>query len=119
MRHADIRNTINVCDPNMDESKRQQHYKLVCLVCGNNSWIHDLMLRLATGRGKIEPWRPPYSYSQLHTEDGKRAAQLNSPQRLGGTFPIFSMKRSEEHTSELQSRQYLVCRLLLEKKNKH
>src|SRR3712207_7728910 len=27
-----------------------------------------------------------------------------------------SMLRSEEHTSELQSRQYLVCRLLLEKK---
>src|SRR3712207_9169768 len=27
--------------------------------------------------------------------------------------------RSEEHTSELQSRQYLVCRLLLEKKNIH
>src|SRR3712207_7055168 len=29
----------------------------------------------------------------------------------------FAAKRSEEHTSELQSRQYLVCRLLLEKKN--
>src|SRR3712207_8397705 len=28
-----------------------------------------------------------------------------------------SPSRSEEHTSELQSRQYLVCRLLLEKKN--
>src|SRR3712207_7379574 len=28
-------------------------------------------------------------------------------------------KRSEEHTSELQSRQYLVCRLLLEKKDTH
>src|SRR3712207_8270176 len=27
------------------------------------------------------------------------------------------LTRSEEHTSELQSRQYLVCRLLLEKKN--
>src|SRR3712207_8863572 len=27
------------------------------------------------------------------------------------------LPRSEEHTSELQSRQYLVCRLLLEKKN--
>src|SRR3712207_8656915 len=27
--------------------------------------------------------------------------------------------RSEEHTSELQSRQYLVCRLLLEKKNRY
>src|SRR3712207_7847446 len=32
--------------------------------------------------------------------------------------PIESFRRSEEHTSELQSRQYLVCRLLLEKKNK-
>src|SRR3712207_8455123 len=29
------------------------------------------------------------------------------------------VKRSEEHTSELQSRQYLVCRLLLEKKKKN
>src|SRR3712207_8183747 len=29
-----------------------------------------------------------------------------------------SEERSEEHTSELQSRQYLVCRLLLEKKKK-
>src|SRR3712207_8727518 len=28
-------------------------------------------------------------------------------------------QRSEEHTSELQSRQYLVCRLLLEKKKMH
>src|SRR3712207_8921642 len=31
---------------------------------------------------------------------------------------ILSKLRSEEHTSELQSRQYLVCRLLLEKKKK-
>src|SRR3712207_7858224 len=30
---------------------------------------------------------------------------------------VFDTVRSEEHTSELQSRQYLVCRLLLEKKN--
>src|SRR3712207_8708500 len=34
---------------------------------------------------------------------------------LGFTF---GPERSEEHTSELQSRQYLVCRLLLEKKKK-
>src|SRR3712207_8337952 len=36
-----------------------------------------------------------------------------------GIFPIMhvvALRRSEEHTSELQSRQYLVCRLLLEKK---
>src|SRR3712207_6997902 len=37
------------------------------------------------------------------------------PLVLGATTWI---PRSEEHTSELQSRQYLVCRLLLEKKNK-
>src|SRR3712207_7577895 len=38
------------------------------------------------------------------------------------TAPVYQMQlsptRSEEHTSELQSRQYLVCRLLLEKKKK-
>src|SRR3712207_7949028 len=33
-----------------------------------------------------------------------------------GRIRRFVEKRSEEHTSELQSRQYLVCRLLLEKK---
>src|SRR3712207_8559549 len=33
------------------------------------------------------------------------------------SIPVWRM-RSEEHTSELQSRQYLVCRLLLEKKKK-
>src|SRR3712207_8836295 len=37
------------------------------------------------------------------------------PLLLLGEFPV---ARSEEHTSELQSRQYLVCRLLLEKKKK-
>src|SRR3712207_8721963 len=36
------------------------------------------------------------------------------PRRDGGA----ARRRSEEHTSELQSRQYLVCRLLLEKKKK-
>src|SRR3712207_7748140 len=34
----------------------------------------------------------------------------------GDGFPDLFLSRSEEHTSELQSRQYLVCRLLLEKK---
>src|SRR5947209_8977428 len=36
----------------------------------------------------------------------------------GASVTYYVMDRSEEHTSELQSRQYLVCRLLLEKKNK-
>src|SRR3712207_8478407 len=42
-----------------------------------------------------------------------RAAQGPEPVCGGGPDP---QGRSEEHTSELQSRQYLVCRLLLEKK---
>src|SRR3712207_8125276 len=37
---------------------------------------------------------------------------------LQGAAAISGDPRSEEHTSELQSRQYLVCRLLLEKKKK-
>src|SRR3712207_8061056 len=41
--------------------------------------------------------------------------QKASELELGARLPF----RSEEHTSELQSRQYLVCRLLLEKKNKN
>src|SRR3712207_7227740 len=40
-----------------------------------------------------------------------RAARRRSPPRASSRA-----SRSEEHTSELQSRQYLVCRLLLEKK---
>src|SRR5438445_9419873 len=35
-----------------------------------------------------------------------------------GLAGLTAARRSEEHTSELQSRQYLVCRLLLEKKKK-
>src|SRR3712207_7449023 len=43
---------------------------------------------------------------------GDRGRQLAAP------APLRVTARSEEHTSELQSRQYLVCRLLLEKKKK-
>src|SRR5258707_11149492 len=43
------------------------------------------------------------------------AASATADCPLQGKFKVY---RSEEHTSELQSRQYLVCRLLLEKKKK-
>src|SRR3712207_7093151 len=42
---------------------------------------------------------------------GRPAGEARDPEARGR-----SERRSEEHTSELQSRQYLVCRLLLEKK---
>src|SRR5258707_3819034 len=48
-----------------------------------------------------------------------RPAARSPSSWCAGCFPRKSLAwcRSEEHTSELQSRQYLVCRLLLEKKN--
>src|SRR3712207_7421641 len=48
-------------------------------------------------------------------------AQVRDAEPLGQRAAVAGMaveQRSEEHTSELQSRQYLVCRLLLEKKKK-
>src|SRR3712207_9479898 len=47
----------------------------------------------------------------------RRHGFLKLPGVMGGE--IIHPTRSEEHTSELQSRQYLVCRLLLEKKKNH
>src|SRR2546422_4448618 len=48
---------------------------------------------------------------------------LDRGQRVAAACPAFRRPRvaarSEEHTSELQSRLHLVCRLLLEKKKKH
>src|SRR3712207_4258647 len=46
---------------------------------------------------------------------GKKVASSMKVGAIGYGHPA-SASRSEEHTSELQSRQYLVCRLLLEKK---
>src|SRR3712207_7814070 len=48
-----------------------------------------------------------------------RPCVVERPQDSDLFWPIRLPARSEEHTSELQSRQYLVCRLLLEKKKKH
>src|SRR3712207_7119831 len=82
--------------------------------------------------------RPPRStlfpYTTLFRSDaGHRAPACVEAQRsrLGrgprrrsaivtsSTSTAAAPRRSEEHTSELQSRQYLVCRLLLEKKKKY
>src|SRR3712207_7501179 len=55
------------------------------------------------------PIIPSYLYSIEH-EKNTTEIQTAKPALTAST------SRSEEHTSELQSRQYLVCRLLLEKK---
>src|SRR5947209_14780290 len=67
--------------------------------------------------------RPPRStlfpYTTLFRSIDARMLGKTFEQRFPGIFAICRARgvdRSEEHTSELQSRQYLVCRLLLEKK---
>src|SRR5437762_9080017 len=64
--------------------------------------------------------------SQHHRDDRAHPGALASAARLdpehdqsGGRPRADQHHRSEEHTSELQSPMYLVCRLLLEKKNRY
>src|SRR3712207_7587898 len=65
--------------------------------------------------------RPARLASALVAGPGNVKHNLELQQRRAGRDRIGGLAlvrlRSEEHTSELQSRQYLVCRLLLEKKN--
>src|SRR2546429_7193323 len=60
--------------------------------------------------GKFSDWN-----SMCQKRNGRPRSIVSSrPERMA---PTAAMSRSEEHTSELQSRLHLVCRLLLEKKN--
>src|SRR3712207_7684186 len=61
------------------------------------------------------PHRLRRGRTRAHGRNRPAASAALAGHGADGTSPC---RRSEEHTSELQSRQYLVCRLLLEKKNK-
>src|SRR2546428_10333980 len=67
--------------------------------------------------------RPPRStlfpYTTLFRSRDRPATQRSRPARLRARCRVTLRDRSEEHTSELQSRSDLVCRLLLEKKKTH
>src|SRR3712207_7320435 len=66
------------------------------------------------GREQIQPVQ-----QQLVEPDGDGRRRWTAHAREGRALEHHARHlRSEEHTSELQSRQYLVCRLLLEKKKK-
>src|SRR5947209_16288570 len=76
---------------------------------------HTIVLRLLDDKSDIQT--SIKLYEKLITED--KVDLLLAPYSSGITEAVeygANSKRSEEHTSELQSRQYLVCRLLLEKK---
>src|SRR3712207_7481305 len=65
------------------------------------------------------PRRPEISPAEFaNSIECRLLGQIGFDAALFGTAANNGQMRSEEHTSELQSRQYLVCRLLLEKKKK-
>src|SRR3712207_8158237 len=71
--------------------------------------VHLLLTgRRVRGDVHVQETIPPHG--AVHGRGGGR--------RCGSRPAAPGCSRSEEHTSELQSRQYLVCRLLLEKKKK-
>src|SRR3712207_8793638 len=70
--------------------------------------------RCPARRHDVRPGRHGRAAAQAAPAPGNRVL-LRAARPPGGRA---RRRRSEEHTSELQSRQYLVCRLLLEKKKK-
>src|SRR3712207_8145959 len=64
----------------------------------SSTWVHRIVSKLSSANGS------------------GRARSTTITPGIGAASTATTSLRSEEHTSELQSRQYLVCRLLLEKK---
>src|SRR3712207_7423087 len=76
--------------------------------------IYTLSLRDALPiSGSADPATVPSPRSK---DAGPPVARSSRAAAAARSAPLGSAVRSEEHTSELQSRPYLVCRLLLEKK---
>src|SRR3712207_8913658 len=65
----------------------------------------------ADGRRKLHRFPKFYAVHLVYPDRNDETGSQGNSQHC-----LDSLRRSEEHTSELQSRQYLVCRLLLEKK---
>src|SRR5690606_40865182 len=80
-------------------------------------WVESTLLMLEK-EGVLEATherRPPHYHVALFPRHYKRYFASGPGLNLDG-LPFYRVRRSEEHTSELQSRENLVCRLLLEKK---
>src|SRR2546422_2547240 len=86
---------------------------------------YTTLFRSDGGRDQRHPKRAPINFKIEGLEGPRVIAEpkrpLDGPVRraLGKTDGQQVGERSEEHTSELQSRLHLVCRLLLEKKKKN
>src|SRR3712207_7807441 len=82
----------------------------VSSLLGIQGWLFQRQGRLHPGGRERLSRRAIRGPTELDREG------LPQPDLLQRGRQGWSLRRSEEHTSELQSRQYLVCRLLLEKK---
>src|SRR5258707_8277252 len=91
-------NTVMLCDRIFHTMSITRSSPPICKQCGQPIWEGYVTALGAT-------WHPEHFL----------CAACHQP--IGSAR--FNLHRSEEHTSELQSRQYLVCRLLLEKKKKY
>src|SRR2546425_7440485 len=92
--------------------------------------IHDSVLELIGGTPLVRLRRLPRPGGAVvvakvesrnpggSVKDRIALAMVEDAERTGTLKPGGTIVRSEEHTSELQSLAYLVCRLLLEKKKK-
>src|SRR3712207_7550395 len=78
-------------------------------------WLHRLV---AGSASRLGIWRPSHARPG-GVMPSRKSCSVRAAARHYDAWAE-RRRRSEEHTSELQSRQYLVCRLLLEKKkNNH
>src|SRR3712207_7212280 len=80
----------------------------------NHRELRDGATRWQVGRVVVKVDEDVLRVVHVHDADVRR----NRRPAYAELTRCIEVERSEEHTSELQSRQYLVCRLLLEKKNK-
>src|SRR5690625_6345737 len=99
------------------------------------SWVVDRSLKIAESRleEQRQLWQTLHRYNQpIHHRSSALCYKIQPPRNWARLHPpapdmapnslvdgnrhIHVKNRSEEHTSELQSRGHLVCRLLLEKK---
>src|SRR3989449_3212925 len=101
-----------------------KHSKNFSLVDALSVGVDRMQRHFEPMRRQVEGWKG----FQVHETHAKlliyRAfveEELDAPKHLARKVHdfYFNPQRSEEHTSELQSRLHLVCRLLLEKKKKH